>query len=605
MNICLYCGTHNRPGVRFCRQCGKPLGITVLARAAGPICSYCGVALRAGARFCKQCGQRIAVAPVAGSRATCSCCGQSVRHQALFCPHCGASLSGPQATKTCPHCGAPVRAIARFCPFCCASLILARSTIPPPPLPPSQQPGRFGTGDLLPLIVLAGRYVVLEKIAQGGMGAVYKAQDRRLQSKIVALKEMSESAIAPAERKRVLDSFQREAELLARLEHPNLARVTDRFQEGERHFMVMELIEGRTLKEMLEGRTEPFLEDRVLVWAEQLCDVLAFLHSQTPKIIYRDVKPANVMVLDGTDTVKLIDFGIARFFKPGKRKDTIEFGTDGYAPPEQYGKSQTDVRADVYALGAMLHQLLTRRDPVTTPFQFPPVRSLNSKVSRRVQAAIAKAVKPNKDARHQSIEEMQIALLGDAAAQKPKPGRYLPTKEKKEKPARPTRPATAPPSALGNLVLTPALVDFGEVPVGGEAPDRSLVVTFPAGERAVLSTDVPWLHVHPRSVSKRGSPVTVTLDTIRLKPGRLSLEGTWLKRWAGWHTHILVPVDQEQHGYVEVQLKSGQSRSIPVSVIAVPQQWQVHAGWVGTGLAMLIEAVTALAILVAIIGALS
>ena len=500
-----------------------------------------------------------------------------------------------------------MRAIARFCPFCRAPLIPARQTTPPPPLPPSQQPGRFGTGDLLPLIVLADRYVVLEKIAQGGMGAVYKAQDQRLQSKIVALKEMSESAIAPAEQKHVLDSFQREAELLAQMEHHNLARVTDCFQEGERHFMVMEFIEGRTLKEMLEERTEPFPEDRVLVWAEQLCDVLAFLHSQTPKIIYRDVKPANVMVLDGTDTVKLIDFGIARFFKPGKRKDTIEFGTDGYAPPEQYGKSQTDARADVYALGAMLHQLLTRRDPITTPFQFPPVRSLNSKVSRRVQAAIAKAVKPNKDARHQSIEEMQIALLGDDAVQKPKIGRYLPTKEEKEKteePARPTRPATAPPSALGNLVLTPASMDFGEVPVGGDAPDRVLMVTFPAGERAMLSTDVPWLHVHPRSVSKRGSPVTVTLDTIRLKPGRLSLEGTWLKRWAGWHTHILVPVDQEQHCYVEVQLKSGQSRSIPVSVIAVPQQWQVHAGWVGTGLAMLIETVTALAILVAIIGAL-
>nr|HID13994.1 zinc-ribbon domain-containing protein [Anaerolineae bacterium] len=495
----------------------------------------------------------------------------------------------------CPHCGTPIRPGARFCRTCHRPL-----TGVPPPLPPSQQPGRFGTGDLLPLTILAGRYVILEKIAQGGMGAVYKAQDRRLQGKIVAVKEMSESAIAPAERKRVLASFQREAELLARLEHPNLARVTDRFQEGERHYMVMEFIEGRTLQDLLEGRTEPFPEEQVLAWAEQLCDVLSFLHSQKPKIIYRDVKPANVMVVDDSDEIKLIDFGIARFFKPGKRKDTIEFGTDGYAPPEQYGKSQTDERADVYALGAMLHQLLTLRDPATDPFRFPRVRSLNPKVSRRVEAAIAKAVKPNKDKRHQSIEEMRVALLGDEATKR----RRAPAKKKKKKPARPTRPSAVPPSVPGQLVLTPASLDFGPVLVGGDAPDRSAVVTFPAGERATLSTDVPWLHVHPRSVSKSGKRVTLTLDTVRLKPGRLSLGGTWLKRWAGWHTRLLVPVAQEQHGHVEVQLKSGQSRRAPVSLTAVPQRWQVYAGWTGTVLAMLVEAITALLILATIIGAL-
>ena len=423
----------------------------------------------------------------------------------------------------------------------------------------------------------------MEKIAQGGMGAIYKAQDKRLQGKIVAVKEMSESAIDLADREKILESFQREAELLARLEHPNLARVTDRFQEGERHYMVMEFIEGQTLEKMLERCTEPFPEDQVLVWAEQLCDVLAFLHSQEQKIIYRDVKPANVMVVDSTDDVKLIDFGIARFFKPGKRKDTIEFGTDGYAPPEQYGKAQTDERADIYALGATLHQLLTLRDPVTIPFKFPPARSLNSKVSRRVEATIAKAVQPNKDKRHQSMEEMRVALLGDEAAKR----RRLPTEKKK--PAKPTRPSTAPPVVPGELVHTPAVVDFGMVLAGGDAPDQSLVLTFPAGEQATLSTDVPCLRVHPQIVSQRGGQVAITLDTTHLEPERLQLRGNWLRCWAGWHTCRLVPAGQQVHAHVEVKLKSGHGQRVPVSVTVVPQPWQVQIGWMMTVGAMLLE----------------
>jgi serine/threonine protein kinase len=422
----------------------------------------------------------------------------------------------------------------------------------------------------------------LEKIAQGGMGAIYKAQDQRLQGKVVAVKETSESAIAPAERARVLGSFQREAELLARLEHPNLVRVTDRFQEKERHYMVMEFIEGRTLADMLRGRIEPFPEEQVLAWADQLCDVLLYLHSQEPKIIYRDMKPANVMVLNGTDTVKLIDFGIARFFKPGKRRDTIEFGTDGYAPPEQYGKSQTDERADIYALGAMLHQLLTLRAPLTRPFRFPPVCTLNPKVSRRVEAAIAKAVEANKSKRHQSIEEFWEALLGERLASR-------------------EAAAAAPSPAAGTLSAAPATVDFLKVMVRGKAPDRFLVVSLPAGEQAVLETDTPWLQVHPRSISKSGSRVTVTLDTTRLKPGRLPLRGGWLKRWVGWPARFLVPAEQEVHAHVEIESESGHRQRVPISATVVPQAWRVRVGWIVAMGAILLE----LTIMVGVLGILA
>jgi serine/threonine protein kinase len=425
----------------------------------------------------------------------------------------------------------------------------------------------------------------VEKIAQGGMGAIYKAQDQRLQGKIVAVKEMAESAIATTERQRVLESFRREAELLARLEHPNLVRVTDCFQEEQRHYMVMEFIEGKTLKSILAGCTDPFPEERVLAWASQLCDVLSYLHSQEPKIIYRDVKPANVMVLDGTDTAKLIDFGIARFFKPGKRKDTIEFGTYGYAPPEQYGQSQTDERADVYALGALLHQLLTLRNPTVGLFRFPPVCRLNPRVSRRVEAAIAKAVEANKDKRHQSMEELWEALLGERPTGRQPTAQTNPTVKKPAPAAQSATPSPAP----GPLTTAPLAMDFAQVMISGEAPDRSLVVNLPVDEQAVLDTDTPWLQVHPRSINKSGSQVIVTLDTARLQPGRLQLQGGWLKRWVGWPARFLVPAQQEVQAHVEIESKSGHRQRVPVSVTVVPRTWQVQVGWIVAIGAILLE----------------
>lgn len=566
MNVCPRCGAVNRPGARFCRQCRSPL-----PAVAGQACPHCGAALHADARFCKQCGQAVA------SPLICLRCGAPVRVNARFCPRCGAPLtaSPPPATRPrCPSCGTPIRPGARFCHLCGRPLVAV-----PKPISPALKLGRSGTSGLLPLSVLAGRYVILEKIAQGGMGAIYKAQDKRLNDKLVAVKEMTEANIAPAERKQVIEAFLREAELLARLEHPNLVRVSDRFQEGQHHYMVMELIEGQTLQKMLEGRVEPFPEDQVLLWADQLCDALDYLHNQQPKIIYRDIKPSNVMVVDGSDTVKLIDFGIARFYKPGRRKDTVVFGTEGYAPPEQYGKSQTDERADVYALGAMLHQLLTLRDPAQVLFQFPPVRSLNRKVSSQVAEAIAKAVEPKRDNRHPSMAAMRQALLGKRA------------------PKRKAAAANKKPAPLaGRLAVTPQALDFGRVMIGGNAQDRSLRFTFPAGEQVDLSVSVPWLQVSPASLDK-SEEVIVGLRTALLQAGRLQLSGSSLKRWAGWHTRSLVPAEQKAHGCVKAQVKHGDTLDVPIEVLVMPRPEQVAVGWAITLVAMLVEAVVALGIL--------
>ncbi|MBU0702819.1 MAG: protein kinase [Chloroflexi bacterium] len=568
MNVCPQCGTSNRPEARFCRQCRS-----ALPTIAPPACSHCGATLRSGVRFCKQCGQPVADGPAAAAHPTCPRCGAPVREAARFCPACRAPLAEP-AGPCCPNCGTPIRTGVHFCRNCSHRLA---PTSPPPSPPP---PGRFGTGALLPLTILAGRYVILEKIAQGGMGAVYKAQDKRLQDKIVAVKEMSESIIARPERKRVLESFQREAELLARLAHPNLVRVSDRFQEGERHYMVMEFIEGQTLEEMLKGRSDPCPEEQVLDWAGQLCNVLFYLHSQEPKIIYRDIKPANVMLLDGSNQVKLIDFGIARFFKMGKQKDTVEFGTDGYAPPEQYGKAQTDERSDVYALGAMLHQLLTLREPITRPFHFPTVRSLNPKVSRQVDVAIAEAVDADQDKRHQSMEEMQSALVGDGAA-------------KKQRPKKPARPA----AVSGKLKPTPDWMNFGEVPAGSSARTQSLTITLPPGEQATLNTAAPWLRIHPQKINKQGEQATITLDAAHLEPGRLQLGGGGVKRWVGLHTRLLVPAEREISTHVEIVLQSGYKQRVPVSATVVPPAQRVQFRWVVTvGLILIEVAVVAIAL---------
>jgi serine/threonine protein kinase len=453
---------------------------------------------------------------------------------------------------------------ARYCRICSRPLVYQS---PSPSHPPSTQPGRFGTSDLLPLTVLAkSRYVILEKVAQGGMGAIYKAQDRRLQNRIVAVKEMSESAIALAEREHILDCFKREAELLARLEHPNLVRVSDLFQEDDRHYMVMEFIDGRTLQKMLEGRSEPFSEDRVLLWAEQLCDLLSYLHNQQPKIVYRDMKPANVMVLGGTDVVKLIDFGIARFFKPGKRRDTIELGTDGYAPPEQYGRSQTDERADVYALGAMLHQLLTLRDPVAVPFQFPAVRSLNSRISRRVDEAIARAVQPAKERRYVSVEAFGTALLGDEPGRTALRGKDRPAGKRQRKPAQ---------GMPGDLVTTPDAIDFGRVSAGDNIPFRLMKVDIPPGEEATLDVGVSWLNVHPRNVDESGD-VTVAVYPQCLKLGLRSLGRL---AWVVWPARFLVPTEQEFSSDIRIEL-NGSLLCVPISVVAVPTRRRVVLGWV-------------------------
>jgi serine/threonine protein kinase, bacterial len=331
----------------------------------------------------------------------CPHCGVTNRDTARFCLNC----SRPFVQSVgCPACHALNPDTARFCLQCGTALIAN-----------SPQPTHV-TGMLSASSLLAGRYLIVQKVGRGGMGAVYKATDTRLGHKIVAVKELSESGLTnPADKQQAHEAFEQEARILGLLNHPNLPRVSDHFSDGGRQYLVMDYIDGKTLEDLIEATSDPLDVKRVTDWAGQLCDVLDYLHNQKPPIVFRDLKPGNIM-LDRDGRIKLIDFGIARLFKAGKTTDTTSFGTAGYAPPEQYGKGQTDARSDIYALGATLHHLLTGRDPGNSPFTFAPVRSLNSRVPEAIESAIMKAVEQDPTRRWQSARQMKQALTAPPPA---------------------------------------------------------------------------------------------------------------------------------------------------------------------------------------------
>ena len=241
------------------------------------------------------------------------------------------------------------------------------------------------------------------------MAAVYEARDIRRNASC-AIKEMSLSTVPAHERSQAIQNFLAEARILSRLNHPNLPAFTDFFTEGTRHFLVMEFIDGNTLEELLEANHGPFSERRVLGWARQLCDVLSYLHGQQPPIIFRDLKPGNIM-LTRTGRIKLIDFGIARIFRSSGAQDTQLLGTPGFAPPEQYGSAQTDERSDIYSLAMTLFQLMS--DLVNDQgFGLKDVHFTYPHISPPVARVLEKATALKPEDRYESIVVFRRALLG-------------------------------------------------------------------------------------------------------------------------------------------------------------------------------------------------
>lgn len=259
--------------------------------------------------------------------------------------------------------------------------------------------------------LLKNRYEIKGVLGKGGMGSVHLVTDRCREGKVLAIKELRTGKLSPEKLHEAVAQFQTEARILARLTHPNLPKVYDYFSLSGVYYIVMEYIDGKTLEDVLFARKGKPVEERLaLSWALQICRAMHFLSVQKPRpIVFRDLKPSNIMInRDGK--VKLIDFGIARFFKEEKREDTYVYGTPGYAAPEQYGTGQTDVRSDLFSLGATLHHCLTGRNPSENPLDFPDPRQLNPTLGRETAAIIKKALAPDMDKRYRSALEMKQAL---------------------------------------------------------------------------------------------------------------------------------------------------------------------------------------------------
>ena len=279
---------------------------------------------------------------------------------------------------------------------------------------------------LSPGTTLWSRYRVIQLVGQGGMGAVYQAEDLRLEGRLCAVKEIIPDPGASDKRQEQIQAqFHREANVLARLDQPNLPKVSDYFVENGRDYLVMDFVPGRDLRDILEeargqGRFLP--QEQVLAWAEQLCDALEYLHNEDPPLLHRDVKPANIK-LTPSGTIKLVDFGLVKLMAPDDDRTVTVLqgqGTVQYTPLEQYGgeTGHTDIRSDIYSLGATLYHLLTGQPPMEAkqrflmPNSMPSVKELNPHVSPHVNRAILHAMQMHPDDRPVNASEFRSELRG-------------------------------------------------------------------------------------------------------------------------------------------------------------------------------------------------
>lgn len=246
--------------------------------------------------------------------------------------------------------------------------------------------------------LIDNKYRILKLIGKGGTAQVYLAMDQRL-NKTWAVKEIIKrdglavhSAIA-------------EANIIKSFDHPAIVRIVDIFESHEAIYLIEDYIEGETLGSLLK-RNGAQPQELVIDWGIQLCSALRYLHSLNPAIIYRDMKPPNIMLAPG-GLLKIIDFGIAREYKQENVEDTVLLGTRGYAAPEQYGgKGQTDTRTDIYSLGVTLYHLVTGHDPCESPYELCPIRKWDPQLSAGLERIIEKCTQPNPDDRYQSCDEL-------------------------------------------------------------------------------------------------------------------------------------------------------------------------------------------------------
>jgi serine/threonine protein kinase len=323
--------------------------------------------------------------------------------------------------------------------------------------------------------IVGGRYRVVRAIGGGGMKLVYLAEDLRLADRRCALAEMVDSFTSPDMQRQAVAAFNREADMLAQLANEHIPRIFDRFSDANHHFLVMEYIDGDTLDDELRRAGGKLPAARVIEVAIQVLETLEYLHNLDPPVIYRDLKPSNVM-LTAEGQAKLIDFGIARHFAPLSNATMI--GTQGYAPPEQY-RGKVEIRSDLYALGATMHQALSGRDPAAeAPFSFPPLRKLCPDLDPSLAALVDQALAYDVVNRMRDATEFKNRLIaikngGPAAANGVSVGAAraqlpLPLAVSSQAPPRPPN-STSPPND-GAAAATPSSIANAASPAAAAAP---------------------------------------------------------------------------------------------------------------------------------------
>lgn len=267
-------------------------------------------------------------------------------------------------------------------------------------------------GPLRPGSLFAQRYRILGTIGEGGFGVIYKAQDIEHHRRLVAIKQINLSALSPREMIEATDSYNREVRHLSQLRHDSIPRIYAYLTDPQHWYVVMDFIEGQSLEDRLkQARRGRLSTARVLEIGIALCDVLGYLHAQHPPIIFRDVKPANIM-LTRVGRLYLIDFGIARQHAPERTRDTGSLGTPGYAAPEQYGKAQTTAQTDIYGLGATLQTLLTGKEPLElVTSSESQQRTIRRRIPRNLRPLLQHMLEPDASKRPQNMDEVKESLL--------------------------------------------------------------------------------------------------------------------------------------------------------------------------------------------------